>query len=161
MKIVTWTISHFVLWALASAVLGESVSLAEPTIYLRCGHEGTSRRLVVIKDGSYGSVRVFKKGEIDPTVNATAAFTFSRCGQGVSCPQSPQAIKTLGSFPSYNLSLPWRAMESGDKFHVTLNEHTKGHLGEPVVKSFSLTCQPGGQESADEQELVASVRVSK
>ena len=141
---------------LTLAQLCVSIVFADAPAYVICGSKQSSHRLVVSSADGYSKMQVYKRGEKKPSADAVAALLFRRCVQGP-CQQVPTDIKTIDSSPSYSLSLPWRAMESDDKFTAVLTEQSVGRLGEPVSKTFNLICQPGVKN----QELIASTRSNK
>lgn len=132
-----------------------ALAKAETTTYVSCGNDSGTYRLVVSSEAGYSTMQVFKYGEKTPSTNATAALQFRRCNQGP-CKEEPTGIKSIDSKPSYNLSLPWQAMSS-ERFTAVLTEQTTGRLGEPVRKTFNITCQPGVKI----HQLIASTRPNK
>lgn len=131
-------------------------AIADTNTYVTCGDKDGSHRLVVSTDAGYSTMKIYKNGEKDPTINATAALTFRRCMKPP-CADSPVGIKTIDSKSRYNLALPWRAMESKDKFTAVLTEKMTDRLGELGSKTFNITCQPGVKK----HELIASARSNK
>ena len=124
--------------------------------YISCGSKKTTYRLIVSHDAGYKTMQVFKRGRSEPVVDAAAAMLFRRCVESP-CQQVPIGIKTIDSSPSYNLSLPWRAMESDNKFTAVLTEQIPNRLGQTISKTYNILCQPGVKNNT----LIASTKTNK